>query len=182
MTRFAVAVTAIEITLTLGASLLIALVEPGEPLLSKGELEDLGFTVESHRVRRKRYFETITLHDTHAVLGSPRRRVFTSVRVNETPEDYVLRHRREHKRLEDPEQGEGVLIVEPHDDDEGYAVRHQTGDLVRAELVRARGNEMVIVQVTQEGVTGAAARRALAGCDRVARLVMIALLEKIDWR
>ena len=172
MTRFAIAVTVIEIILTLGASLMIAYVEPGEPTLSKGELEDMGFRVDSHRTRSKRYFQTLTRHDTHATLGEPRRRVFTSVRVNESPADYVLRHRREVDLISDKSQGDGVLIEEPYDDEVGYALRHVMEDLVRAEVVRARANDMVIVQVTQEAVEGPAAQRAVAGCERQARIIM----------
>jgi len=180
--RFALLVTLVEIGLTAGAALLIAWNEEPEPFLTRDDLRTLDLPYESLRNERVPSLQALHCYESRAVLRVPRQSVYVSYRVEAGPKDLESRREKERALLEKKEAGQGSLIDEPFDGERGYAVRHRGPHGARMELVRARGRDLFIVRVSQEGVQGAEAQAAVARCDRLAHLIQHQIMTKLRWR
>lgn len=179
--RFAVTVTALELLLTLGASVLIRFTEPPTAFLTETELTGLGMTFQSHDNTRT-LRQDVVCYDTHATLRSPTASLYASLRSDTSATDFDFRRRREEAIREHPERGEVLLINEPLPGEEGYAVRYRGANSVRFEAVRLRGREMLIVRVTREKPFDTTESAALSKCELRARAVQEHLMFKMRWR
>jgi hypothetical protein len=196
MIRFAISVTAIEIALTLGAAAWVTFSENGEPYVTKAELETLGISVEKYSTERKMRFGELFSFDTQAVLpGSslglasgdtrPGPALLVSVRVNTPKVEYDSRLAGErHPRMRD---GDELPVVneEPWPDELGYVVRQRVRNGVRAEVVRLRGKNLLIVRMnwTNIPLPPDRAGEAVAKCEHFARLLQdFMVTRKLGWR
>lgn len=182
MIRFAWTVTAVEVVLTFAAVLLISVVEAPEPYLTRGDLHTLGLRCNAHKTERRAPLHARVTWESQAVLSDPEQNVAVSYRQDVSPADFDLRLRKERDRLEKAGIGHGALIDEPFPGERGYALRFQSENSVRFEQVRAKGDDLLIVRVTHEGVSGLGGRIAMAQCDKRARLVQQVMLDKLRWR
>lgn len=182
MTRFAVSITAIEVLLTMGAALVIALTEPPDHYLPRETLEELGMKVSAYRTDRRVWLGALPRFTTYAKLKDPERELHLSVRINASEHDYDLHRQRALNRVEQRDGGIGVLVDNPFPGERGYAMRFTEKDRVRVELARARGDKFMVLQLLQKGVRGARARIAVAACERRARLAMGRMMERLGWR
>src|SRR5262245_3406705 len=182
MIRFAAVVTVIEIALTVAASLWVTLAEEPEPYVSRAELRGLGFEPESHATERRTRFGKTFSYDTRATLTGRPRVLFVSHRVETPPEEYEARHGGDVSLSRDPSRGVTTVVETSRDGERGYTVRHRDSTEVRAELVRLRGSDMLIVRVTAPDVAGSPGNAVAAGCERDAGVLQQYLLRKLGWR
>jgi hypothetical protein len=179
--RFAAAVTAIEVVLTIAASVLVTYTEPPTGFLSEQELGDLGLKYVEHETKRWVHLNA-PCYDTRATLSSPDASLYVSLRSDASPADYSFRRGREEAIRERSDRGEVVLINEPLPGEEGYAVRYRGENSVRFELVRLHGRDLLIVRVIDEKPYDATESAALSKCEHRARAVQEHLMFKMRWR
>jgi hypothetical protein len=182
MIRFAAAVTGIEVALTFVASLWVTLAEAPEPYLSRAEFRALGLEPESHTTERKTRFGKIFSYDTQAALAARRRSVYVSLRVETPPEEFAVRRSGELALSRDPARGTATVLDNDGGDERGYTVRHRTSQEARAELVRLRGSDMLIVRVTAPDVPGSPGNSVVASCERDAIVLKQFFMRKLGWR
>ncbi len=182
MIRFAVAVTAVELALTLGAVVFISVAESGEPYLAREEFESLGIPVEKYSTDRRLRFGALFSYDTHAYVKAPGPAITLSLRVNAPREEFSAREAGERQLR--PRDGDERPVVndESWPGEPGYAVRHRGRHGVRSELVRLHGKELLIVRVVATGTAAATSGEEAAKCERLARTVLGVMVRKLGWR
>ena len=179
--RFAVAVTILELVLTIVASVLVTFTEPPPAFMTEADLSDIGIKVEKHQnVRRVQV--NAPCYDTQATLSTPSAKLDVSLRTDSSATDFVFRRSREEAIRGHPERGEVVLINEPIPGEQGYAVRHRTPTSVRFEVVRLRGNDLLIVRVLREMPYDYTESGMMSKCELRARAVQEHLMFKLRWR
>lgn len=180
MWRFAAGITVAEILLTvLSATLLTLEVEP-DPYITRDDLRELALPCESHDTQRRTRFEAPLGFDSNFILEHPRQSVWVGVRVDQSKDDYAARRRREENWATKSGFGTSMILDDPGIGDTGYAVRHRNSSDVRCELVRFRGDRMVVVKVSCP-VSVAGPDEGLATCERRARLLQGKILMKLNW-
>lgn len=179
--RFAVAITVLELVLTLGASLLVTYTEPPPAFVTEAELADLGMLTAAHENKR-RIRQTGPCYETQATITTPTATLYVSLWTDATPTDFQFRRAGEEALRDHPKLGEMVLVNEPIPGEEGYAARHKTADSIRFELVRRRGKELLIVRVGREKPYEVPEAAAQARCELRARMVQEHLMAKLRWR
>lgn len=180
MWRFAAAITLVEIALTALSAALITMDFDPDPYLSADDLRNLGLPFENHATQRRMRFDALLGYDSSMALLNPRQSASVSVRVEQTRVDFDARRRREENWATKPGFGRSTVSVDPGHEDEGFMVRHASAKDVRCELVRFRGDRMVIVRVSRGGIEGDADEE-LAACERRARILQGRILSKIRW-
>jgi len=181
MIRFAAAVTAIEIALTIAAALWVSLAEAPEPYLSRAELRALGFEADAHSTERKQRFGAVFSYDTRASLAERPGALYVSLRVGTPPEEYRARRGGEILLSGEPARGVTTVLDSDREGVRSYSVRHRGPDGIRAEVVFLRGSEMLIVRATRPDVPGGPGNAASAACERAARIVQHYMLRKLGW-
>jgi hypothetical protein len=179
--RFAVAVTVLELVLTVAASVLVTFTEAPPAFATENDLRDLGLAFTEHRNWREGTIQA-PIYKTTAALASPPASLVVSYRADWTRTDYEFRRAREEVRRDRPEFGEAVIINEPLPGEQGYAVRQRGPNSVRFELVRLRGSEMMIVSVVRKVPYDNLPAAELSRCERRARVVQEHLMMKLRWR
>ena len=179
--RFAVAVTSLELVLTVAASVLVSYTEAPPAFATEADLRDLAISHTEHRNSRLGSIQA-PIYETTATLASPSALLFVSFRTDISKTDYEFRRAREEVNRSRPELGETVLINEPLPGEEGYAVRQRGPTAVRFELVRFRGTDMLIVRVVRKEPYDNLPAAELARCERRARVVQEHLMMKLKWR
>lgn len=180
MTRFAISVTAVEILLTAFAAALFTLESDPEPYFSEDDLRELSLPYERHQTQRRIRFEALLGYDSSFALLHPAQNAWVSVRVEQREDDYAARRRREENWATRPGFGRSMIRDDPGHQDLGYVVRHRSTSDVRCELVRFRGDRMLVVKVSKSGLSENH-DEALAACERRARLLQARMLGKIRW-
>jgi hypothetical protein len=180
MTRFAVSITAVEILLTAFAAALFTLESEPEPYFSEDDLRELSLPFEKHQTQRRIRFDALLGYDSSFTLQRPAQNAWVSVRVDQTRDDYASRRRREESWATRPGFGSSTIRDDPGHQDQGYVVRHRSTSDVRCELVRFRGDRMLVVKVSRGGL-GENHDEELAACERRARLLQARMLGKIRW-
>lgn len=182
MAKFALAVTAAELVLTLGAALLVSAGDGSEPYLTPEDLRELRIPFESCKtVHRSIRLNADWSWDTKATLLEPRDSLYTSRMVNASPEEYTRRLDAEQRLWQ--REGDAVVVRDdPYPGESGFAVRHRGRTGVRAELVRMRGGEILIVRVQRELGAGKDGKADVASCERRAGIIQACLLQRLGWR
>lgn len=181
MIRFSLVISAIEVVLTFGAALVIAMIDHSEPGLTEDDLRAVDLSCEKFTASAYQQFD-VRYFDTRATLSASKQSVYVSHRFNLTPSDFDLKREKERTLVDRRDSGEGVITDDPFEGERAYVLRHRGADAVRAELVRVRGDEMILVRVTRAGVTGAAGKTEVANCERNARVIQDYLLQRWRWR
>jgi len=180
--RFAVAVTAVEIALTLAASLWISFAETGEPFLAEGEFEMLGIPIEKYSTDRRRRFDSPFSYDTQAVVKGAGPAITVSVRVQTPRAEYDTRRAGEQW----PKLREGdeppTVTDESLPDEPGYAIRQRGSNGVRAEGVRIHGSVMLIVRAIWRDSPGTHPGFQVMKCDRLVRTLQEYMMTRLGWR
>lgn len=179
--RFAIAVTVLEVILTIAASVLVTYTEPPVAFMTETDLSDIGIKAEKHETVR-RIHQNAPCYDTTATLANPAAKLYVSLRTDATPADFAFRRQREEANRGHPERGEITLINEPLPGEQGYAVRHRSGNSVRFEAVRLRGTDLLIVRVMREAPYDATESAMISKCELRARAVQEHLMFKMRWR
>jgi hypothetical protein len=182
MVRFAVVLTLVELALTVAATLTISLIEPGEPYVTEADLRGLRLPFSSSSTRRTKSFDGRIFYDTSVELADPPQTLHVSIRAGSSDVDYDHRLNRERQNHQKPRHGTIVLIDEPMPGERGYALRQRGPDSVRAELVRLRGTDLLIVRVSRAQPYDTTPDQEVVRCERRARMVELFLLEKLRWR
>jgi hypothetical protein len=181
--RFAVTITAVELALTLVAAFMISVSDDFEPYLTPDDLAMLGLRHENHQTRRRSAgFSDTSNYITRADLLGPPQVLEVSYRLGMTPEDYDRLLSRERALQRQAAAGEITVIDEPFPRERGYSARQHSPALVRSELIRFRGYQILIVRVTRRDAGTARPEPAGAACEQRARLVQEYMLEKLGWR
>ena len=182
MIRFAIAVTAIEVVLTLAASLWITFSETADPYLTEQEFTMLGIPVEKYSTECRTRFGAPFSYDSQAVVKDLGPAILVSVRVGTPRAEYDNRLAGERN----PKLREGdeppTVTDEPWRQEVGYAVRQRGADGVRVEVVRLRGAEMIVLRAIRMNVPGTHAGFQVAKCERLMRILQEHLLVKLGWR
>lgn len=182
MARFAVAVTILELAFTGLTAALFTLDVAPDPYLTKDDLRAFSLPFERHTTERRLRFEALLGYDTHATLLHPRQSVWVTLRVEQTEVDVQSRRRREEAWAKRPGQISTTNIAtDAGPDDEGYAVRQQSPTGARCELVRFKGDRMLVVRVAKQEPLEGAPEEELAACERRARLLQARMLQKLKW-
>jgi|SRR6185295_15100553 len=179
--RFAAVVTVLEVVLTLAASVLVTYTEPPVAFVTETELSELGIKADEHENKRWVHLNA-PCYDTRAKLTAPAMSLYVSLRTDATATDFGFRRSREEVIREHADRGEAVVINEPLPGEEGYAVRHRGPNSARFELVRLRGNEMLIVRVIREKPFDTTDSAAMSRVEHRARAVQEHLMFKMRWR
>jgi hypothetical protein len=182
MVRFALAMTLVEIALTVAATLTISLIEPGEPYVTEGDLRDLRIPCGSVTNTRTKRFDGQVFYESRAELRDPPQTLFVSLRTEASDVDFDHRLNRERQSLADPKNGAGALIDEPMPGERGYMLRHRGNASARTELVRLRDNVLLVVRVSRPKPYDSTPDQEVVKCERRARVVELRLLEKLGWR
>ena len=182
MIRFAISVTAVEIALTLAASLWIAVTESGEPYVSEVEFERLGIPVEKYSTDRRTRFDSPYSYDTQAVVKGAGPAITVSVRVLTPRSEYDSRLAGERwPKLREGDEAPTVtdesLPGEP-----GYAVRQRGAQGVRAEGVRLHGADMLIVRAIRMNVPNTNPGSQVMKCERLVRLLQEHMTVRLGWK
>jgi len=179
--RFAVAVTVLEVALTAVASILVTYTDPPPGFATEQDLASLGLP---HRdLKNTRWIPLkAPSYETRATLTSPDAALYVSLQTDATETDFEFRRLREDGNRGHPERGETVVINEPMPGEKGYAVRHGGPKSSRFELVRLRGNDLLVVRVVREKPYDLVPAAELGRCERRARLVQEHLMVKLRWR
>lgn len=180
MTRFAISITAIEILLTAFTAALFTLDSEPEPYFSQDDLRELSLPFERHQTQRRIRFEALLGYDSSFTLLRPTQNAWVSVRVEQTPDDYAARRRREESWAARPGFGSSIVRDDPGHEDQGFVVRHRSASDVRCELVRFRGGRMLVVKVSKNGLKENHDEE-LSACERRARLLQAKMMGKIRW-
>ena len=183
MIRFAVAITSVELVLTLGAALWITFEERDEPFVAAAEFEMLGIPVEKHSMDRRTRSGGLVSFDTQAVVKGPGPALMVSLRVKATREEFDARRAAERP----PEAGEGkeqtIVNDESWPQEPGYVVRERGRNGVRSELVRLHGSEMLVVRAIRMDVPAGKSGEEVSTCERLARIVQeFVMSRKLGWR
>jgi hypothetical protein len=178
--RFAVTVAVVEFVLTTAAGLYLAASLEVEPYATRGDFQDLGLEVESFSTSRQERFERLHSYDTQAKL-SDGTVVWVKVRMHSLPIDYELHLRREKDLGEKRERGVTTVLDEPLPGELGHTVRQRGTSGVRAEVVRFRGDRMLIVGFRRQGNFGPASAEEAARCERLARSLRDILAVRLGW-
>ena len=182
MIRFAVAVTAMEILLTLGACLWIAYADRSEPTVTQAEFGQLGITLEKYSTDHRMRFGSFFSYETLAQVADGGPAITVSVRVNTPRAEYDTRLAGEKlPRLRDGDEAP-VVTDESWPDESGYGVRQCGRNGARAEIVRLRGSTMIVIRAVHLNVSGNVAHHAAARAERLVRLVQDHLVVKLGWR
>ncbi len=182
MARFAVAVTFLELVLSGLTALLFTLESPPDPYLSPEDLRDFDLPFENHETARRLRFEALLGYDTNVVLLRPRQTAWISLRVDQLEADYLTRRRREEAWASRPGKASRTTVAaDAGTDHPGYAVRQQSPSGARCELVRFKGDRMLVVRVSRSEPLGEAPEEELAACERRARLLQARMLQKTGW-
>jgi hypothetical protein len=182
MIRFAITVTAVEIALTLGASVWIACSETGEPFVTPGDFTELGIPVEKYSTERGTRFGSLFSYDTRAVARDSGTALHVSLRVNTPREEYDVRESGErHPRLREGDE-RPIVNDESWPGEPGFAVRHVGRTTVRTELTRLHGAQMLIVRATLMKVPEANPNPTASACEHLARLLQDYMVQKLGWR
>ncbi len=181
MIRFSLVISAIEVALTFGAALFIAVIDHSEPSLTEDDLRAVElscekFTASAYLQVDVRYF------DARATLSASKQSVYVSHRFNLMPSDFDLKREKERAFVDRKDAGDGIITDDPFEGERAYVLRHRGADAVRAELVRTRGDEMILVRLTRAGVPGAAGKAEVTNCERNARVIQEHLLKRWGWR
>ncbi len=183
MIRFAIAVTAVEVALTLAASLWIAYAETGEPYLTEQEFTMLGIPVEKYSTEYRTRFGAPFSYDTQGVVKGPGPAITVSVRVHTPRAEYDNRLSGERwPKLREGDEPPSVLEEAWPSDESGYLARQKGRNGVRAELVRLHGADLLIVRVIRVDEAGARPEPRLAACERLTRVVQEYMMIKLGWR
>lgn len=181
LTRFAIAVTILELGLTAGASILVTYTEMPPGFATEGDLRELGIPFEEH-LNDRRVNQNAPWYETRARLTAPAGRLYVSLRTDATPTDFEFRRSQEESIRDHPERGEVVIINEPLPGEKGYAVRHRGPQSARFELARLRGSEMLIVRVVSDKPFDRVEPAMLSKCEQRARTVQEHVMFKMRWR
>lgn len=183
MIRFAITITAVELALTLAAAFMVSLSGDIEPYLTTEDLAELDLPYKDYQARRRSAgFSDSANYMTRAELLAPPQVVEVSYRVGMYPDDYQKMLSRERAVQRQAVAGEVTVIDDPFPGERGHASRQHSPAQVRAELVRLRGNQILIVKVSREMDSGERPEPAGATCERRARIVQQHLMEKFGWR
>lgn len=180
MWRFATAVTLIEIGLTAFTAALFGLESDPDPYLTTDDLREFNFPFESHETERRLRFEALLGYESSTVLLHPRQSAWVSARVDQTEIDFASRRRREENWAAKGEPGATLILDDPGHLDQGYLVRQRSPSGARCELVRFRGDRMLIVKVSRRDFVEAP-EEELAACERRARVLQARMLQKLRW-
>ena len=181
MTRFAITVTLIELTLTLAAAMIITLTEGFDPYITESELIGLDLEPREYKTYRRSYYFGGAQHITRAVIRECGHHLKVRYILEVAGKDFEWELSREMQRQEESDRDAPVIVIrEPFPGETGYGVRQVTRRWVRSELVRLRADVMMIVEVTAtkdnieqfEGIS----------CEKHARLVQQLMLLKMGWR
>jgi hypothetical protein len=180
--RFALCVTAVEIALTIGASLWITLLDTGEPYVTPEEFGALGIPVEEVSTKRQSRFGAVSSYDTKAVVREDGPSILVSVSINTPRAEYDSRKAGERfPKLKEGDEPPLVIdeswAVEP-----GYAVRQTGRASVRSEIVRLRGKDMLTIRLVWKDIAGKNKSQAVSYCEHFARLIQDHMVEKLGWR
>ncbi len=182
MARFAVAVTLLELLLSGLTVALFALESPPDPYLSPEDLREFDLPFESHETGRRLRFEALLGYDTNVVLLHPKQTAWISLRVDQLEADYLTRRRREEMGAIRPGASSRTTVsTDAGEDHPGYAVRQHGPSGARSELVRFKGDRMLIVRVSKSEPFEEAPEDELAACERRARLLQARMLQKTGW-
>lgn len=182
MARFAVAVTLVELALTGLTAALFTLESPPDPFLTPDDLREFSLPFESHETARRLRFDALLGYDSNAVLLHPRQTLWVSLRVEQTAVDFQSRRRREESWAARPGQiSTTAVVAEPGADGEGYAVRQRSPSGARCELVRFKGDRMLVVRISKAEPLEKTPEEEVAACERRARLIQARMLQKTDW-
>lgn len=181
MTRFAVAVTLVELALTGLTAALFTLESPPDPYLSPEDLRAFDLPFENHETARRLRFEALLGYDSNVVLLRPRQTAWVSLRVDQLEVDYLTRRGREEAWASRPGRASRTTVAtDAGSDHPGYAVRQRGPSGARCELVRFKGDRMLIVRVSRNEPLEEP-EEELAACERRARLLQARMLQKTGW-
>lgn len=180
MVRFAVAVVALEFVLTTAAGFYLAASLEVEPYATPADLRELGLEVESLETARRERFERLQSYDTNAKLADGTA-VSVRVRMHSLQVDFDLQRQKERDLAAKPERGATTILDEPLPGEQGYTVRHRGTNGVRAEVVRFRGDRMLVVVFRRQGSFGPSAASEAARCERLARSLREILAARLGW-
>jgi hypothetical protein len=180
--RFALSITAIELALTVAASLWIALASGEEPYVTPGEFEMLGIPTEKHSTERRYRFGTLFSYDTQATVKASGPAITVSVRVHTPRSEFDARLAGE--RWPTLREGDEAPVItdEPWPGESGYGVRQRSRTGVRAEIVRLRGTEMLVVRAVRPTLGDLHPGHEVARCERLVRLLQDFTAQKLGWR
>jgi hypothetical protein len=182
MARFAASVTVAQLALSVLTAVLFSLDSPPDPYLTRDDLNGFSLPFTRHETVRQMRFDALLGYDTHATLDRPRQTLWVSVRVDQTEADFQSRRRREESWSRRPNQVSRTTIVDDADeDDQGFAVRQHGPSGARCELVRFKGDRMLVVRLSRSEPLEGAPEEELAACERRARLLQARMLEKLRW-
>ena len=182
MIRFAVTITAIEVALTVFASLWITFAESGEPYITPEEFAQLGIEVENCTSEHRTRFGSPFSYDTQAVVKGGGPSIYVSLRIQTPKAEYDGRLAGE--QFPKPKEGDEVPSVtnEPWRKELGYGARQRGRNGFRSEVVRFRGSDMLVLRVIwmtrPESNPGFQAAR----CERLVRQLQDHMLLKLGWR
>jgi hypothetical protein len=179
--RFAVAVTIIELVLTAFASVLVSYTDPPASFATEADLRALGMSTTAHENRRWLQMD-VPCYETKATLTEPVAQLWVSHRTLAGAVDVDFRRSREEVNRAHPERGETTIIDEPLPGEKGYAVRQAGPKSSRFELVRLRGNDLLIVRVLREKPYDAQPGAEMARCERRARVIQEMIMTRMRWR
>ena len=181
MWRFAAAVTAVEFVLTGLTAVLLGFEAEPDPYLTRDDLNEFSLPFESHETARRMRFEALLGYDTNVTLLRPRQAVWISARVDQMEADYFSRRRREENWATRPGFGTSMILDDPGRNDLGYTVRHLGTKGARCELVRFKGDRMLVVKVSADAGPGESRDELAAVCERRARLLQARMLQTLRW-
>lgn len=180
MWRFATAVTAVELILTGFTAALLSFESEPDPYLTRDDLAEYSLAFENFETARRIRFDALHSFDSTFTLLHPRQAVWISVRVDQTDVDFLARRRREENWATKPGFGTSTILDDPGHGDLGYSVRHRSATAARCELVRFKGDRMLVVKVSQSEAPDAS-DESLAVCERRGRLLQAKMLQKLRW-
>jgi hypothetical protein len=182
MWRFALMITVVELALSGVAATLFTLDSPPDPYLTRDDLRDLRMAFFSHDNVRRLRFEALLGYDSNAVLENPRHIVWVSARVDQTVVDFDSRRRREEAWAKRPGQDSTTAIESCRGTDgQGFEVRQKGATGTRCELVRFKGDRMLIVRVSKTEPMQRSPSEEVAACERRARMIQARMLQKLGW-
>jgi hypothetical protein len=182
MSRFAAAVTVVQLALGALTAVLFSLESPPDPYLTRDDLNRFNLPFTSHETARKLRFDALLGYDSHATLDRPRQVLWISARVDQTEADFQSRRRREEAWSRKPGQVSRTTIADDAAaDDQGFAVRQHGPSGARCELVRFKGDRMLVVRLSASEPLEGTPEEALAACERRARLLQARMIEKLGW-
>ena len=182
MGRFAAGVTTVQLALSVLTAVLFSLDSPPDPYFTRDDLSRFSLPFTSHETSRRMRFDALLGYDSHATLDRPRQTLWVSARVDQTEADFHSRRRREESWSRKPGQVSRTVIVDDADEgDQGFALRQHGPSGARCELVRFKGDRMLVVRLSKSEPLEGAPEEELAACERRARLIQGRMLEKLGW-